>query len=444
MAIGITNADTIKKYDGDYNIIPTTSEIIIPQRTYFKQDLTLLGDDNLLPTNIANRKTIGGVYGRALEIKDYTSYCGVLYKNDNLLFPYGVTPRSECGSRIFRVGDNLICLKTLDNVLYSTDNGETWTRKTTHSGDSWGDSYTANVVQSEITQTLIGVANSDIIIKTTNGLNWTKCNYNGGQIKDICYGNTGSGERWVVMTQDYKLYYSSDGTNFVDTNTTLITSYNENYNKIIFYANNKSFIIENSYSLSSGYRYTSTDGSTWSVQQGFKPTFLSYLDYEPIYYNSVMYGMGEENNIDGYSIKYSLDSSTWVDTGFSTFVRENEGRKCWFDFLNKFTFSNNDTILLVGSSSLPYMYYGKIQSDGKVVWSISDYKLSGISMQNLSENQDVTNYLMIGYGGIYYNTTNNNTLYNLINSNNYKRTQISNYYSLITYSSYDYNGQGGA
>lgn len=442
MATGISNADTVKKYGGSYNITPTTSSIIIPQRTYFNSNLTILGDDNLLPENIRNDCIIGGVYGRALEIQDCTPYCGALYKNDNLLFPYGVTPRDECGSKIFKVGDNLICPKTLDTVLYSIDNGETWAKKNTHNDDSWGDYYSIDVVQSGLTEILIGVANSDIVIRSIDGLNWIKCNYSGGQIKDICYGNTDSGERWVIMTHDYKLYYSSDGLTFVDSGTTLVTSYHEDYNKVFFYIPNKTFIIENNYSLSSGYRYTSNNGSTWNMQQGFKSTFLSYLEYEPVYYNSIMYGMGQENSLEGFTVKYSTDSSTWVDTGLSTFVKKNEGRNASFSFLNMFVFSDNEAILLVGSTSLPYMYYGTIQTDGKIIWNISNYELSGISLQNLSGTQSESNYLMIGYGGIYYNTTNNNTLYSLINSNNYKRASIPNYYNLITYNSYDYNEMG--
>lgn len=445
MATGITNADTIKKYGGDYNIIPTTSEIIIPQRTYFKQDLTLLGDDNLLPQNIKNNIVIAGVMGRAQEVKDFTPECGVFYdgNGERWLQPYGLSPRDET-NKVFRISNRLVCPLTLDTILYSEDNGRTWNSQSTHSGASWNNYYKIKVVETENPSLLVGVANSDIIIKSENGLDWTKCNYTGGQIKDISCGTISGGNCWIVLTHDYKVYYSFDGTSF--TLATILDSTNsKSYNNIIYF--NKAFIIENSY-FATSCRYTSTDGITWNASYpsvSYDEKFLPYIVGDPVYIGvskEIICGLGYVSTLSGYTVKTSTDTINWTDTGLSTIIEENEGYDATLEFLSSFDMNDGSTILVAGSSKLPFMYYSTVTDTAGSLssWNIVKRvnELNGIFLQNLSNTNSTSNYLLIGYGGIYYNDNVDNTINNLLNGT-YKRALLdSTYYNKTQFYSYGY------
>lgn len=452
MAVGYTNANNIKIYDnkgrtknGNDVIVPQYRTQYIPQRTYFKNDLVLIGDDNLKPENIANGKIIAGVMGRALEIPECSPYCGIFYKKDELFYPYGVGLNRAKKNKIFRVGQNLILLDDddINYMYYSSDEGQTWTYKKTHTGADWRILYAKDIVQSEVNGMLVARTNSDMLIYSMDGLTWTQCSYSGDTTRAISYGNTVDGERWVVLSDnygggydEYKLYYSIDGKNFISANQSLAHTYYEQYDRIVFYEPTKTFMIENSYSLSSGYKYTSTNGSSWTTISEYKPTFLAYLDDDPIFYNDIMYGMGRKDSVEGFTIKYSKDSRTWIDTGFATFVRENEGESFEFNFLNIFIMSNNEPIIVVGSVNLPYLYFGNIQDNGAVTWQIYTTKeFSCYRLQNLLQSSEGALFIANAYGGLYVNSSKENSTTNLFNVLNYKRKEIIQQYAI-----YDYRG----
>lgn len=60
-----------KPYKGANPILPTTADIVIPSGTFLDTDLTIWGDDFLVPKNIARQKSIFeifGDFGEGLEI----------------------------------------------------------------------------------------------------------------------------------------------------------------------------------------------------------------------------------------------------------------------------------------------------------------------------------------------------------------------------------------
>ena len=62
------------QYKGNYEIIPSTSDIIIPKNTVFKNDFIIKGDTDLTPANIKDGVTIFNVTGilKEKQLEDYT------------------------------------------------------------------------------------------------------------------------------------------------------------------------------------------------------------------------------------------------------------------------------------------------------------------------------------------------------------------------------------
>lgn len=435
MANGWTNASPIRKYVGDYNFTPTSSTQTIKEGAFFDQDLTLLGDSNLLPQNIRNGETIGGVLGRALEITDVTPESGVFYKNDNLYFPFGLIADTRYYnlSHIFKIGNNLISLMSYDNLICSTDGGATWTTRRTHDGTSYGDSNITMMVEQNDNSTIIVAASyyGTTLIYSTNGLSWDKCNYSGGQIKDICSGKNFYGLTWIVLDVDSKVYYSKDGVNF-----TYAYSLDSDifYSRIVFFSG--VFYIQNGDLLGNGTRYVSNDGVNWGSSIVVTNKFAGNLIGDPVYYGESsdrIYALGNtRSTIEGCTVKTTTDMKIWTDTGLSAFIKANEGYAAPVKWINSFALSNGSTVLVVGSDELPYMYYGTINNDASVTWSIANpvNEFNGVFLQNISTDLSKSQYLMIGYGGVYYNDNTANTIYNLVYPNNFHRASLDeNYYS---------------
>lgn len=68
-------------YDGSYVLTPTTSDIIIPDNTVFRSNLTVKGDSNLISANIIAGNSIFGVEGTKTPV-EYEGDIGVGYIGD--------------------------------------------------------------------------------------------------------------------------------------------------------------------------------------------------------------------------------------------------------------------------------------------------------------------------------------------------------------------------
>lgn len=62
------------KYEGPYNIIPGTNNIVIPKNTLLTENLTIMGDSDLVASNIRKDVNLFGVNGTLEEggIGNYT------------------------------------------------------------------------------------------------------------------------------------------------------------------------------------------------------------------------------------------------------------------------------------------------------------------------------------------------------------------------------------
>lgn len=81
MANGWTNANNFKPWT-QYDIAPTTEDIIIPKRSYLSQDIIVYGDPNYASCNIIQGKSLGDIpYGSAnTPIRNFA--CGEFYKKN--------------------------------------------------------------------------------------------------------------------------------------------------------------------------------------------------------------------------------------------------------------------------------------------------------------------------------------------------------------------------
>lgn len=66
------------EYTGANPIVPGTSDIVIAKDTYFKENLIVQGDSNLVPSNIRNGVSIFNVVGNAAEVENVGGY-GTVY-----------------------------------------------------------------------------------------------------------------------------------------------------------------------------------------------------------------------------------------------------------------------------------------------------------------------------------------------------------------------------
>lgn len=71
---------------GERIITPTTSNQILAKGNY-KGDITVLGDANLIPSNILSGKTIFGVRGTSKSITMSSGYNYVLYEKESITIP---------------------------------------------------------------------------------------------------------------------------------------------------------------------------------------------------------------------------------------------------------------------------------------------------------------------------------------------------------------------
>ena len=429
MANGWTNANVIRKYSGSYTIVPTRETQTMQAGTLFNQDITVLGDSNLTPANIRDSYTIGGVTGRAQEVSPYSVDYGIFYENDNLFCPYGLF--SSNLSNVFRVGNEVICLLSLEKLMHSTDNGKTWTTKSAHSGSSWETDGSPIVAQTSDTKTILAASSYDkVVAYSTDGLIWTQCTYGGAQIKDLCVGNTASGLRWVILDTDSVVYYSTDGKTFTKA-IELYTGSGNSYQRVIFW--NKTFYIQDIASLSGHYKYSSTDGATWTNTSSASNTFAGCIQGDFVYYgdNNRIYAVGDTRyNTTGYTVETTTDMNTWTVTGLNKVNRKTEGYLAPTEFLTSAVLKDGSTVLIVGGQSLPHMYYGTINDDMTVNWQADTnyYDFDGRLLKNVSNDASAPQYLLLGYGGIYYNSSTENTLSNIITYGNYSRATLDETY----------------
>lgn len=129
MANGWTNANNFKPWT-QYDITPSTEDIVIPKGSYLSQDIVVHGDPNYASCNIKQGVSVGDIeYGSANTAIDSFG-CGIYYPN-NIRTPYGIydnlmngqTTNDFNNHMIGRVKDGIIFFypKTGKLVSYKVD-----------------------------------------------------------------------------------------------------------------------------------------------------------------------------------------------------------------------------------------------------------------------------------------------------------------------------------
>lgn len=410
MAIGFTNANNVQTHTGSYVITPLPNkDIQLGKRTFYSYDITIQGDDNLIPENIQDGIIIAGVTGKALKIEDYAAIDGQIFLNNHLHYPYGFDFRSSIYPNLIQFSKYIIHVDSFEKVHYSLDDGETWIEKNTGINATSGN-FKIKIVEgildtSPNAKRWIGYSvGYSTLMYSDNGLDWIKININdfASNVQSLVFGMIGESKNipmWCLLSTDGIVYTSIDGIVWSNKKVLLDMGSYYQYNNIVYY--DGKFWIGNSTTWTAYQVYITSDGINWTEETGsYNP--IGNVIGNPIYMNNEsnrMYAIIEKTGTNPRDIKYTDDGRNWISTGFSDYFLYQEGNpNAQITFLKY----END-VFYCGGTNLPFLYYGRLKTDNGVDWNVdqTESSCSDIIIINNSQNEKL--YFLFAYDSLYIN-----------------------------------------
>lgn len=297
-------------------VIPSTENIVLPAKSYFKNDLIIKGDPNLVESNIKKDTSLFGKTGIAenpcsngtkwIQSMSDSSLYALCYGNG--IWTYGKEYYSTDGKNWIKSenGNNSVTPSSYyangirvasdgTNGLYYSTDGKTWTQSNITSGMSFSVYYGNGIWEAA------GLRGFSLCY-STDGKTWTQNDSISGEISLIRYGDG----IWVACTNS-GLWYSKNGVEWILSN---ITDYFGIMNNVIYYANGI-WIVSDNFTI-----YYSANGQTWE-------TFTIEVEKEGDIYNYGLYSAYNANNVwvggcNESGLYYSADGKNWNQSNITT------------------------------------------------------------------------------------------------------------------------------